>query len=282
MAKEVVFSAKDWFADVSTGVELTDEQTQAMETLLANDDIQKNIGKSVLRQSDYSRQSDALTAERGKIDAELVEAVAKTKEADDFVVKMRDRDHNNVTLHDQLVEDLAKANKSLTDAGEETITSRVPAPVVKEEPEVKYLTEEQLDAREAARDANTIQFSSRLIQLSNEHRKAFGEDFDPAPVVQHATENGMTLDDAYQALNKDKFEEATEAAVQKRIDDAVRDNEIELRSKNDYPEVDSGPKRVSGLDQAEEDKLKTPGDRARAAVQGLAEVRAGKRPLTDF
>ncbi len=277
-----VFDPKEWFADISKDVELSDEQVQARDTLLANPDIALNIGKSVLRQSDYSRQSDELKAQREAVDAELATAGTKTKEADDFVIKMRDRDHNNVTLHDTLVSDLAKANKALSDAGEETITSRVPVTEVKEEPEAPMLSVQDYEAREAARDANTIQFSSRLITMSNEHRKAFGEDFDPAPVVAYATEKGLNLDDAYQELNAERFTEATEAAVQKRIDAAVQEKEIELRSKNDFPEIDSGPQRVSGLDQSEEDKLKTEGDRARAAVAGLAEIRGGKRAVTDI
>ena len=282
MPTKEVFDPKEWFEDVSKGVELSEEQVQARDLLLANPDIAKNIGNSVLRQSDYSRKSDELKAQREAVDAELATAGTKTKEADDFVTKMRDRDHNNVTLHDQLVADLAKANKSLSDAGEETIVSRVTAPEGKEKPEAPVLTVKDYEEREAARDANTIQFSSRLITMSNEHQKTFGESFDPAPVVAYATEKGLNLDDAYKELNAERFTEATEAAVQKRIDTAVQEKEIELRSKNDFPEIDSGPQRVSGLDQKEEDKLKTEGDRARAAVHGLAEVRAGKRTVTDI
>ncbi len=282
MPTKEVFDPKEWFEDVSKGVELSEEQVQARDLLLANPDIAKNIGNSVLRQSDYSRKSDELKAQREAVDAELATAGTKTKEADDFVTKMRDRDHNNVTLHDTLVADLAKANKALTDAGEEQIKTHVPVTEVVEEPDAKYLTEDQYAEREAARDANTIQFSSRLITMSNEHRKTFGEDFDPAPVVAYATEKGLTLDAAYAEINSERFTEATEAAVQKRIDTAVQEKEIELRSKNDFPEIDAGPRRVSGLDQAEEDKLKTEGDRARAAVAALAEVRAGKRPITDL
>ncbi len=282
MAKEV-FDPQEWFASVvPEGTKLSDEQVQARDLLLADPAIAKNIGNSVLRQSDYSRQSDELKTQRDAVDTSLAEATAKTKEADDFVVKMRDRDHNNVTLHDTLVSDLAKANKALSDVGEETIKSRITEPIVKEEPEVPILTVKEYEAREATRDANTIQFSSRLITMSNEHRKTFGEDFDPAPVVAYATEKGLNLDDAYKELNADRFTEATEAAVLKRIDKAVEETKIELRSKNDFPEIDSGPKRVSGLDQPEEQKLKTEGDRARAAVAALADIRVGKRTVTDM
>ena len=278
-----VFDPKEWFDSVvPEGTKLSDDQVQARDLLLADPAIAKNIGNAVLRQSDYSRKSDELQAQRDAVDTALGEATAKTKEADDFVVKMRDRDHNNVTLHDTLVADLAKANKALGDNDLETVKTVVTAPKVKEEPEAPVLTVKDYEEREATRDANTIQFSSRLITMSNEHRKTFGEDFDPAPVVAYATEKGLNLDDAYQELNKDRFDEVTEAAVQKRIDTAVQEAKIELRSKNDFPEIDSGPQRVSGLDQKDEDKLKTEGDRARAAVQGLAEVRAGKRTVTDM
>jgi len=277
-----VFDPQEWFTSVvPEGVTLSDEQVQARDLLLADPAIAKNIGNSVLRQSDYSRKSDELATEREAAATLKQQAVDAKAEADAFVVTQKDRDHNNLTLHESLVKDLATANARVDELGGEVVPARVePEPVVKE-PDVKYLTAEDYEAREAQRDANTIEFSSRMIQLANQHQSDFGEAFDPAPVVKHATEQGLSLDDAYADLHKDRFAEKTEADVLARIATAVQEKEIELRSANDFPEIDSGPQRVSGLDQAEEDKLKTEGDRARAAVTGLAEIRGGKRPVTD-
>lgn len=277
-----VFDPQEWFTSViPEGTELSDEQTQAMTTLLANPDIAKNIGNSVLRQSDYSRKSDELATEREAVTT-LQQKVEDTRaETDAFLVKQKDRDHNNMTLHEQLVKDLATANARTSDLGGEVTPVRVePEPVVKES-DTKFLSVEAYEEREAQRDANTIEFSSRMIQLANQHRDNFDEAFDPAPVVKHATEQGLSLDDAYADLNKDRFAEKSEADIQKRIDTAVQEKEIELRSKNDFPEIDSGPQRVDGLNIPDEDKLKTEGDRARAAVHGLAEIRGGKRAATD-
>ena len=279
---KTVFDPKEWFADVSKDIELDDAATQAMATLLANPDIAKNIGNSVLRQSDFSRQSDELKTQREAADTATTEAERLKQEATEFVTKQRDRDHNNLDLHDQLVKDLAEANKRFEDAGEETIKSRLQNSVIKEEPEVKYLTEDAYRKLETERDANAINYSNTVIQLSNQFRNDFDKAFDPEPVVQHATKNGLTLRDAYTDLYKEEYETKREEAIQTRIDTAVQEATIDLRSKNDFPEIDAGPQRVSGLDQAEDDKLKTEGDRARAAVQGLREIRTGKRQATDI
>ncbi len=277
-----VFDSKEWFESVvPDGTKLNDEQAQAMKTLLAVPGIEKNIGNSVLRQSDYSRQSDELKAQKEATATLKAEAEELKQEATNFVTKQRDRDHNNLTLHDQLVADLAEANKRTVDEGGEPVKRRVDAPVVKEEPETKYLTEDDYLKKEAARDQNAIAYSNTVVQLSNRFRNDFDKDFDPEPVVDYATKNGLTLKDAYTELYKEEYAEVAEKAVQARIDAAVQDAVIDARSKNDFPEIDAGPKRVSGLDQPEEQKLKTEGDRARAAVQGLRDIRSGKKQVTS-
>lgn len=281
MATEKVFSAEEWFTDVQGDVKLSDEQTQAMNTLLADKTIAQNIGNSVLRQSDYSRQSDELKSQREEATTAVAEAERLKAEATEFVTKQRDRDHNNLTLHDQLVEDLAEANKRITDGDGETVKRRVEAPVVDEEPEKKYLSIEDYRALEAERDQNAITYSNTVIQLANKHREVFDKPFDPEPVVKLATEKGMTLKDAYEDMYSEEYAAKDEEKIQARIDVAVQEATIDLRSKNDFPEVETGPARVQGLDQADEDKLKTGDDRAAAAVHGLAEIRAGKRAATD-
>jgi len=161
------------------------------------------------------------------------------------------------------------------------VTRRVEAPKVDEEPEVKYLSIEDYRALEAERDSNAINYSNTVIQLSNQHREVFDKTFDPEPVVKHATEKGMTLREAYDDMYSDEYAAKGEEKIQARIDAAVQEATIDLRSKNDFPEVETGPARVQGLNQAEEDKLKTEDDRTAAAMHGLAEIRTGKRPATD-
>ncbi len=276
-----VFDPKEWFADVSKDIELSEEQTQALEAALANPALAKNIGNSVLRQSDYSRQSDALKADREAVATATAEAEALKQEGADFITRNKDRDHNNVTLHDQLVADLEEANRRGVDAGVEPVTRRVEKPEVKEEPEIKFLTVENYEAAEAARDANTIAYSTRVVQLSNRFRNDFEKDFDPAPVVDFATKNNMTLDQAYDSMYSEDYAAKTEADVVARIAAAVKEKEIELRSVNDFPELETGPQRMSGLDQPAEAKLETEDKRVAAAVAGLAQVRSGNKELTD-
>ncbi len=274
MPKTIVFDPKEWLASVvPEGVTLTDEQTQAMETVLAVKDIGTNIGNAVLRQSDYSRQSDELKVEREAVKTSQAEVDATQAEVDAFVIKQKDRDHNNLSLHEQMKKDLATANARTTALGGE-ITAPLVTETVEEEPNDPMLTIKDYEAREAARDAQTIQLQSRMITLANQHRKDFGEDFDPDATVAYATEKGLNLDDAYTELNADKFAEKTEADIQARIDTAVKDNEIELRSRNDFPETIAGPTRVQGLDQPEAEKLKTEDARVGGALKALATLRS--------
>lgn len=283
MPKTEVFDPKEWFADVvPEGVELSEEQIQARDLLLADPAIAKNIGNSVLRQSDYSRQSDALKTDRETLATTQAEAETLKQEGTDFISRNKDRDHNNVTLHDQLVADLAEANRRIEAGDGETVTRRVEKPEVTiEETDAKFMTVKDYEAAEAARDANTIAYSTRVVQLSNRFRNDFEKDFDPEPVVQHATKNNMTLDQAYDDMYSEQYAEKAEADVQARIDAAVKEKEIELRSVNDFPELESGPQRVSGLDQPTEAKLETEDKRVAAAVAGLAQVRSGNKELTD-
>lgn len=283
MPKTEVFDPKEWFADVvPEGVELSEEQIQARDLLLADPAIAKNIGNSVLRQSDYSRQSDALKTDRETLATTQAEAETLKQEGTDFISRNKDRDHNNVTLHDQLVADLAEANRRIEAGDGETVTRRVEKPEVTiEETDAKFMTVKDYEAAEAARDANTIAYSTRVVQLSNRFRNDFEKDFDPEPVVQHATKNNMTLDQAYDDMYSEQYAEKAEADVQARIDAAVKEKEIELRSVNDFPELESGPQRVSGLDQPAEAKLETEDKRVAAAVAGLTQVRSGNKELTD-
>jgi len=281
MPKTEVFDPKEWFADVKGDIELSEEQTQAMEALLANPDLAKNIGNSVLRQSDYSRQSDKLKAERATSVTSQEEAEKLKVEGADFIARNKDRDHNNVTLHDKLVEDLAEANRRSVDAGAEPVTRNVEKPEVKDDPDETVMTVKAYEAAEAARDANTIAYSTRVVQLSNRFRNDFAKDFDPEPVVDFATKNNLTLDQAYDKLYSEEYAAKAEADVQLRIDTALKEQAIELRSKNDFPELEAGPLRTSGLDQTPEQKLATEDDRVGAAVAGLKDIRSGNKELTD-
>ena len=277
-----VFDPKEWFDSVvPDGTKLSDEQVKARDLLLDDPAIAKNIGNSVLRQSDYSRQSDELKAEKEAASTRLAEAETLKTEATDFVTRNRDRDHNNLTLHDQLVADLAEANKRNVDNGRDPVVRQVTEPEVKKETDEQYLTLKQYQEAEEVRDANTINYSNTVLKLSNKFRTDFDKDFDVEPVVTHATKTGMNLTDAYTDLYKEEYAVVEETKIQARIDEAVKEATIDLRSKNDFPEIDAGPSRVSGLDQQDDQKLKTEGDRARAAVQGLRDIRSGKKQVTS-
>jgi hypothetical protein len=141
---------------------------------------------------------------------------------------------------------------------------------------------EQLDEINREREQNAIAYSNKINQLSNKHHKNFDEYLDFDALVEHATKNSMNLDEAYADMNKVEYDALNEKIITDRIDVAVKEALVDARSSRDIPGVDNGPKRVSGLDIPEEDRLKDEDARVAAAIGGLADVRSGEKSTADW
>lgn len=274
-----VFEVKEWFADVIKGLNVPEEEAKALLKTLEREDIRKNIGNSVLRQSDYSRRSDELKVREGKLSE--TEATIKEKgiEADVFVQRQKDRDHNNEELFTQLNTDLIEANRRLEELGEEPKHRSVKKPPV-EESSPKYVTADELEKRDAERESHAISYANKVQNLSNRFHADFKEYLDPDKLVEHATEKGLTLDLAYDDLFKDRYVEKSEKEVKTRIETAVEEARVEERSRSGVPLVEEGPGRVAVFDVPVEDRLLTEDSRVGAATAALKEVRSGKRQIS--
>lgn len=274
-----VFDVREWFADITKGVELPEEVAKAALSALDRDEVRNNIGNQVLRQDDYSRNLDELKTQRTVLEEQQAEVERLKTEAAVFVKRQQDRDHNNVQLHEQLTENLATANRKLVELGEDKVRTVDTKPPV-DEP--KYVTVDELTEMRAEADQRAIAFANRIVNLGNKHRKDFGEDLDPDVLVQHATTKQMTLDEAYRDMFSEQYADKTEAEVKERIKTAVDDAETELRSQVEFPETNQGPSRVNIFDIPADEQLKDSQSRVAASIAGLKDIRSGKKEIAGW
>jgi hypothetical protein len=269
-----VFEISDWLDDVLKGVDLPEEEAKALRSTLERAEVRKEIGNSVLRQSDYSRQLDALKTDQ--------DAAAEARaEGDAFLARNKDRDHNNSEIHKTLADQLDEANRRLSEGLGDPVTPTSSTSPTQQD-DSNFITLEQLDEINREREQNAIAYSNKINQLSNKHHKNFDEYLDFDALVEHATKNSMNLDDAYHDMHKTEYDELNEKVITDRIDVAVKEALVDARSNKDIPGVDVGPKRVSGLDIPDEDRLKTEDSRVAAALGGLAGVRSGDKSTADW
>jgi hypothetical protein len=274
------FNSGEWFAEITKGVDLPADQAEVLKAVLAREDLSANVGKSVSRQSDYSRNMDQLSTQKAELDRKIAAASESVEQGKMFVERNKDRDHNNMDIHEDLTNKLAEANRRLEDAGEE----RVKAPAAPAQPkfdESKFVTKDDIAAMRQDADKNAIAYANRVNSLGNKYHADFGKYLDADKLVDHATQKGITLDAAFSDLYADDYATKSETDIQARIDKAVDDKETELRSTLDFPE-NAGPQRVSGLDIPEEDRLKSEGSRVAAAVQGSRDFASGKKEIPSW
>ena len=277
-----VFEFKEWFAEMIEGSDISPEDAKVLLKGLERDEIRKNIGNAVLRQSDYSRRSDALATRETTLSEGEASVEKRRIDAEVFIKRQEDRDHNNETLHKQIVADLADRTRRLEELGEEVTSSNRETREVNDDSSRKYVTSDDLKKLKeegALREEQSIAYSNRVVNLGNRFHKDFKEYLDPDILVKHATEKSMTLDDAYDDLYKERYDTKTEAEVQSRIDEAVEEARVEERSKKGFPEVGEGPQRTSVFDIPQEDRLQDEDSRVGAAVNALKEHQSGKREL---
>lgn len=273
-----VFDLKEWFAEnVLKGQDIPEEEAKALFKTLERDTIRKNIGNSTLRQSDYSRTMDGLKVREDKISATETSIEEKRVEADVFIQRQKDRDHNNEKLFEQMQLDLAESARLLEKLGE-TPPKRTP-PKVETEPVKEYATIDDLDARDATRDQDSVAYLNKVTNLANRFHKDFDEYLDPDVLVEHATKKELTLDGAYDDLYKERYATKSEEAVQERIKVAVEEARVEERSRTGVPLVEEGPTRPHVFDVPPEERLVTEDSRVGAATAALKQIRSGKREL---
>lgn len=236
------FNVKLFLDEMAKTAEMSAEDKAALDGLLTKS--QKTIEYlkgAVLRQSDYSRQSDEARAEVEKVKTEAKAYV-------DSLTEWQKGEQSRYSAADAELEKLRQENTALQAAikkaaDEYSLEIDVPKPPAGVEPKPngridtsKFLTQD--DA------AIWLQLTPHLLSLSARHRKLFGEDLDDPNLVSEAMvarqrDPNVTLEGYWKGKYKveNKVREIEEAKVQERIAREVNEKLNDALSKASLPGV---------------------------------------------
>jgi hypothetical protein len=253
MPKQTEFSVKDYIADLVKDVTVPEDQRKALETVLAQDVVAARVRDSVLRQSEFSRQMDALTAERKHIEEELKKA--ETTYNGRYAGLAKWKSDSEAEL--QRLEAAAQAEKARADAATAALekaareydfkptevgfdTKAAPATNGRTDIDPKqFLTRKEWE-EETARLGQAIgNFSPELLDIQESHRQLFPDKpLSMKALVDAARKEGRTVQEVWSERFKvgERMQELQQQAVQKH-DDAIREDE----RKKVLTEVATGP-----------------------------------------
>lgn len=203
--------------------EITDEaQRKAVEEALRADAVVTKGADFVLRQNDYSKQSDALRAQSEKL-------AADRKALEEWYAE-------SAPVVDKAVKDAKDAQAALA-AYEAKYGKLDGAPPVSPEDITKRLAEE-LDKRDRAAFA----VMDTLSDIKLEHAQRFkGERLDTNEILKVASERGLPLAEAYKSWIAPREKELHDKDVEDRIRKAREEGEAAALSKHNLPVAPATP-----------------------------------------
>ena len=241
------FDLKGWIADLG----VSDEERAQLETILGKaPDRAEKLKGSVLRQSEFSRKMNDLSTQMTAKERALADKEAEIEHERGQLVQWKTGADTKltdaITKADKLERErfaLEQKMRALaTDYGVD-VSDVLPAagtPPPAAAPVASALDTSKFIDRDTYQNGviGMVRTAAQIQKLAAEHRRLFGSELDnPEELVDtvlEAAKKGQTinLQGAWESKFKvaDKRRELDEAAVQKRIDDAVKAAEMKVRS----------------------------------------------------
>jgi len=179
--------AKEYFSSLAQEQKLSEDETATFLKVLENEKIAEDIGLSVLRHDEYSRNMDGHRKD--------VEEFGKTKDEwkgwyADFL-KAKDADGTKYADYDQIKAENLSYQKEYGDLDSEK--KGAPPPIDAS----KFVSREDLAKELQARDGYTTTVIKKANELSMKHFKEFGVPLDMDALEKTAVEGNVSLDEAY-------------------------------------------------------------------------------------
>lgn len=237
MSKKETDDFAKWQAEFAAEFQDADAKA-AWETLStkAQDVVLDKLYRGTLRQSDYNKRVNETQAEKQAAATARAQAEALVQES-----------HNWYNMTKPEYEAAVKRAEVLQ-AVVEQAGLLAPAPARQPQQEQVAVDSAALQKIEALE--RTLQglnqgipnFMRDLTKVQHEIVKG-GYDIDPTAVYDYSNTRGVTLSQAFQELTVDQRKEREEAAIQKRVDDALAEQRRTLMSQAGTPDfVRSGPR----------------------------------------
>lgn len=235
-----------------------EERKKVEESIGGVDKLISTLNTGVMRQQEFSRQTQELKTRR-----EALEANWKTAN-DEYQVMLTDSESTKAEL-ETAKKERDDAAKKLKDAEEKAKTSTVDTS--------KFLTTEQFDERQRNYAAGQTAYFGRTMKIMREHKTLFGSDLDPEEFIQEAITAKKTPNEYWEekynvkakrkeisdADDKRKNDEAEKRGYEKRLSEELNPNLKTLdASKQPFYEGSNDGKSIQPWDdeqtpQAEQD-----------------------------
>lgn len=217
---------KQYIDQLAQTAGLTQEEKDAILKVSGNEKFAKALGDDILRQQDYSRNMDALKADRTKWEGWYKDTLAATnnnqKVVDDYAARLKAYEATFGPIDD------GNGGRQQFQQVQDVISKK------------------DFEAELAKRDSQTISLLKDGMYLASAHSNEFHEALDTDMLAKIAVEKSMTLRQAYDDMVAPRRTEAQKVAhaaeLKKAGEDAVRD----FASKNRIP-VDTQPREYHTL-----------------------------------
>lgn len=273
--KKQEFDASEWMNEVFDGVDIPDEQREALEQILGDEKVTQRVANGYLRQSDYSRAMDELRDQM--------------QEAKEFIENQKNVDHNNADKYNAVVKENEKLRRALA-SGDLDLEPDSDNQNGRREgqngnhPDLdtsRFIDEDKLlefaQKFSQQKDAESISYMNRVLKLTEKFRDDFGKSLDLDEYTNFAAENSLNLDQAYEPFTRELREEKTQKEREDWERQRTQEIETQIRSRYGIP-LNPQPTSVRSIDalKAEESELRDEGSRKSGAAKLLRELAASE------
>lgn len=217
MPKKNNDSYEAFLADIVSRI--PEDRRGTVEEIFGLDDVRTELQRGYSRQSDYSRNMDALRREREEFEAVVAEANA------------------NIEGWQQWYEEKQQEIESM--GNRHGVEDQVPLGVSRED----------FEAELARRDQLAIAYADMLTDIKLEHRTKFNERLDTGAVVKLAMEQRVPLNVAYEQYIRPREDERRKKDMEDQLAKAREEGAREYATKHRLP-IASGPVEPHPLDMA--------------------------------
>ena len=237
---------KQYIAQLAQTAGLSDDEKANLLKVAENEKFSKGLEENILLRSDYSKNMDALKAEKDKA----------AKEWQEYYQKELTRVANDKKVLDQYA--------ARVQAYEQQYGSIDDGKVVTQQVQSDFLKKEDVDKMLQQQGNQMLTILEWVGQKPIQHYKTFGEPLDVSAVKKIAMEKGVSLDQAYAEYSSPMAEARQKAEVEKRVADAKAEGAREFASTHKLP-IDAKPREYHPIfDRQADAKPVTERDRANA------------------
>ena len=281
-----------WLEEATKRAGLSAEERKTLEGVLGSKPgFTTYLEESGLRQSDYDRKMNKLKEEHEQRLAEIAE---KEAAADRFATQNGEWYAQNNSAFIKAQKDIATLREkeaALTERMRGLATRygvpeeelNIPAPVAPAVPDAAapaFDTSKFVSRDEAMKEMAAMPLvTAELQELAEDHRDLFGKPLRGAKdLVQKAIKANKSIRQVWEEENKvaDRRKANEEAAINKRIEDAVRERETKIRSEVNLPAPRPTEQRSPVVDHFAKGRVAEAKDSGRGLRAALAAYNEGK------